>query len=239
MYTISLLSLKHKFENLKFNLILKRCLSRSYITSQKEIVGSSVTLISIMSFSPRLCCLRNLTSFSEFFGPVSKVSVGLLRPSSIVRTSKAAKGSTSEKVRRQAEKEMQSFWDRNATEKRPWSPHLQAYSPPLVMRFSFLHRATGIAMAIVWSSVGIGAFFFTGHYDSILDYVRNMHLGTSVIAACKFILCYPLVYHYLNGMRHLAWDYAIGFPIKTCNTTGFIALGSSLVISAILACIRL
>lgn len=55
----------------------------------------------------------------------------------------------------------------------------------------------------VWSSVGIGAFFFTGHYDSILDYVKNMHLGTSVITACKFILCYPLVYHYLNGIRHL------------------------------------
>ncbi|VDP38808.1 unnamed protein product [Schistosoma margrebowiei] len=200
-----------------------------------------------------MCCLRNLTGFSEVFVPVSKVSVGLLRPSSVVRTTKAAKGSTSENVRRQAEKEMQSFWDRNATERRPWSPHLQVYSAPLVMRFSFLHRATGIAMAIVWSSVGIGAFFFTGHYDSILDYVKNMHLGSSVIAACKFILCYPLVYHYLNGIRHLvsvhcivnysflhaAWDYAIGFPIKTCNTTGFIALGSSLVISAILACIRL
>ncbi|CAH8455461.1 unnamed protein product [Schistosoma bovis] len=193
----------------------------------------------MMSFSSRLCCLRNLTGFSDVFGPVSKVSVGLLRPSSIVRTAKAAKGSASEKVRRQAEKEMQSFWDRNATERRPWSPHLQVYSAPLVMRFSFLHRATGIAMAIVWSSVGIGAFFFTGHYDSILDYVKNMHLGTSVITACKFILCYPLVYHYLNGIRHLAWDYAIGFPIKTCNTTGFIALGSSLVVSAILACIRL
>ncbi|CAH8481089.1 unnamed protein product [Heterobilharzia americana] len=134
---------------------------------------------------------------------------------------------------------MQSFWEKNISAERPWSPHLQVYSAPLVMRFSFLHRATGIAMSVVWSSVGIAAFFFTGHYGAVLDYIKNMHLGTAVTTACKFLLCYPLVYHYLNGMRHLAWDYAIGFPIKTCNTTGFIALGLSLVISAVLACIRL
>ncbi|KAK4473967.1 hypothetical protein MN116_003287 [Schistosoma mekongi] len=191
-----------------------------------------------MSLSSRLCCLRNIAGCNNALAPVTKVSVGLLRPSLVVRATKAAKGSTSDQVRRQAEKEMQSFWHKNITGGRPWSPHLQVYSAPLVMRFSFLHRATGIAMAIVWSSVGIGAFFFTGHYDSILDYVKNMHLGDAVITACKFVLCYPLVYHYLNGMRHLAWDYAIGFPIKTCNKTGFIALGSSLVVSAILACIR-
>ncbi|VDQ02706.1 unnamed protein product [Trichobilharzia regenti] len=56
---------------------------------------------------------------------------------------------------------------------------------------------------VIWSSVGIGAFFFTGHYEAMLDYVKSMQLGGAIIAACKFVLCYPLVYHYLNGMRHL------------------------------------
>nr|CAH8830729.1 unnamed protein product [Trichobilharzia regenti] len=192
-----------------------------------------------MSLSSRLCCLRNLTGPGYRLTTIPESTVGFLRPNLVVRCSKAAKGSSSEQVRKQAEKEMQSFWAKNISVKRPWSPHLQVYSPPLVMRFSFLHRATGIAMAIVWSSVGIGAFFFTGHYEAMLDYVKSMQLGGAIIAACKFVLCYPLVYHYLNGMRHLAWDYAIGFPIKTCNTTGFIVLGSSLLVSAILACIRL
>ncbi|KAA3674143.1 succinate dehydrogenase (ubiquinone) cytochrome b560 subunit [Paragonimus westermani] len=145
----------------------------------------------------------------------------------------------SQKVRGQAEKEMQSFWAKNFELKRPWSPHLLIYSPPAVMRFSFLHRATGIAMAFVWTSVGCGAFWFAGHYDAMLDYVRNLHLGYTIITCCKFVLCYPLVYHYLNGMRHLAWDYAIGFPIKTCNTTGAIVTALSLVVAAGLAVLKI
>lgn len=71
-----------------------------------------------------------------------------LRSSGLKEIVKASKGSTSRQVRDQAEKEMQAFWERNIQQKRPWSPHLTIYSPPLVMRFSFLHRATGIAMAI-------------------------------------------------------------------------------------------
>ncbi|CAH8295446.1 unnamed protein product, partial [Schistosoma turkestanicum] len=95
-----------------------------------------------------LYCLRNLAGRTEVFGPLSKASVGFLRQPLIVRVAKAAKGSSSDQVRKQAEKEMQSFWEKNVKERRPWSPHLQIYSAPLVMRFSFLHRATGIAMAI-------------------------------------------------------------------------------------------
>ncbi|OON17576.1 hypothetical protein X801_06584, partial [Opisthorchis viverrini] len=34
----------------------------------------------------------------------------------------------------------------NTRKKRPWSPHPQIYSPLAVMRFSFLHRATGTAL---------------------------------------------------------------------------------------------
>ncbi|KER21753.1 succinate dehydrogenase, cytochrome b556 subunit [Opisthorchis viverrini] len=164
---------------------------------------------------------------------------GLLRLNGSLRgIIKVNKGSTSQQVRDQAEREMQSFWERNITKKRPWSPHLQIYSPPAVMRFSFLHRATGIAMALVWAAVGCGAFFFTGQYDQMLEYVRNLQLGSTIITSCKFVLCYPLVYHYLNGMRHLAWDYAIGFPIKTCNTTGAIVTALSLIIAAGLAVLR-
>ncbi|TPP58691.1 Succinate dehydrogenase complex subunit C [Fasciola gigantica] len=193
--------------------------------------------------SYRAACLSGRSLFGNstrsLQTQLSVNNVAFLRPSGLKQVVKAGKGSTSQQVRGQAQKEMQAFWERNIQEKRPWSPHLSVYSPPLVMRFSFLHRATGIAMAFVWMGVGCSAFLFTGHYEAMLDYVRNLHLGSLVITGCKFVLCYPLVYHYMNGMRHLAWDYAIGFPIKTCNMTGMTVLSVSLVAAAALACVRL
>uniref|UniRef100_A0A183TFP9 Succinate dehydrogenase cytochrome b560 subunit, mitochondrial n=1 Tax=Schistocephalus solidus TaxID=70667 RepID=A0A183TFP9_SCHSO len=128
----------------------------------------------------------------------------LLRCTPVLSTCKNGKGSTSEEVRNMAQSEMQAYWKTNVDLKRPWSPHLQIYHPPLCMQNSFLHRATGIAMAIVWASAGCAGFFYTGHFDAMLDYVNSYHLGPYVLGSCKFVLAYPLVYHYINGMRHLA-----------------------------------
>lgn len=94
-------------------------------------------------------------------------------------------------------------------------------------------------MAIVWASAGCAGFFYTGHFDAMLDYVNSYHLGPYVLGSCKFVLAYPLVYHYINGMRHLAWDYAIGFDIKTVNRTGIAVLILSVLITLGLASIKL
>ncbi len=84
---------------------------------------------------------RNISLASQ---PTSST---LLRCTPVLATSKQCKGSTSEEVRLKAQEEMQEYWEKNMKLKRPWSPHLTIYSPPFCMRTSFLHRATGIAMA--------------------------------------------------------------------------------------------
>ena len=61
--------------------------------------------------------------------------------------------------------------------------------------------------------------------------------GPVIAGAAKFSLAFPLVYHYLGGVRHLAWDH---FPDTMLSTIGvekasFVLAGSSLVISAGLA----
>lgn len=50
---------------------------------------------------------------------------------------------------------------------------------------------------------GIAGFWYTGHFDAMLDYVHSLQLGPSIIYGTKCFLAYPLVYHYTNGMRHL------------------------------------
>ncbi|KAL5110784.1 hypothetical protein TcWFU_008366 [Taenia crassiceps] len=158
---------------------------------------------------------RNLSTVSQVF----------LRTTPVLSTTKHYKGSTSEEVRLKAQSEMQDYWDRNIKLKRPWSPHLTIYSPPLCMRNSFLHRATGIAMAVVWMGAGTAGFCFS--------------FGPSIMFGAKCLLAYPLVYHYTNGMRHLAWDYAIGFDMKTVNLTGSTVLILSVLITLALASIKL
>jgi succinate dehydrogenase / fumarate reductase cytochrome b subunit len=43
----------------------------------------------------------------------------------------------------------------------------------------------------------------------------------------KFILVgftWSFVYHMLNGIRHLAWDFGYGYEIKTANLSGVVVL---------------
>ncbi|CDS42107.1 succinate dehydrogenase complex subunit C [Echinococcus multilocularis] len=162
----------------------------------------------------------------------------LLRTAPVLSATKHYKGSTSEEVRLKAESEMQDYWERNIKLKRPWSPHILIYSPPLCTRNSFLHRATGVAMAIVWMGAGAAGFWYTGHFDGMLDYVSSFSFGPSIVFGAKCLLAYPLVYHYCNGMRHLAWDYAIGFDMKTVNMTGATVLILSFLLTLALASIR-
>ncbi|VEL18492.1 unnamed protein product [Protopolystoma xenopodis] len=161
-----------------------------------------------------------------------------------LNTPKMLKGSTSEQVRNQAQQEMQDFWERNIKASRPRAPHLSIYKPPLVMNLSLMHRATGIAMGIAWAGIGCSAYLFTGHYDEALNFIKEFQMGDLTLGVVKFILCYPLVYHYLNGMRHLvslqiAWDYAIGFKMSTIYKTGYGAIISSLVVAGLLASLKL
>ncbi|MTV28359.1 succinate dehydrogenase, cytochrome b556 subunit, partial [Nitriliruptoraceae bacterium ZYF776] len=170
---------------------------------------------------------------------LSMVSQPLLRTAPVLSVTKNYKGSTSEEVRLKAQSEMQEYWERNIKLKRPWSPHLTIYSPPLCMQNSFLHRATGIAMAVVWMGAGAAGFWYTGHFDAMLDYVSSFSFGPSIMFGAKCLLAYPLVYHYTNGMRHLAWDYAIGFDMKTVNLTGSTVLILSILLTLALASVKL
>ena len=42
-------------------------------------------------------------------------------------------------------------------------------------------------------------------------------------------LVFSLVYHFLNGIRHLAWDYGYGFELTTVYLSGGIVILLSIV----------
>lgn len=109
-----------------------------------------------------------------------------------------------------------------ATRSRPLSPHLQIYRPQLTSLLSIIHRSTGVALcagavALVW---GIVAVAMGGdHYACFSDFARGIFGRLLTVA---FVFC--LIYHWLNGLRHLAWDTGWGLEIKRAYQTGWVVV---------------
>jgi succinate dehydrogenase (ubiquinone) cytochrome b560 subunit len=60
---------------------------------------------------------------------------------------------------------------------------------------------------IVAFGVGI---LYTKDVNTMLALLQSLHLPPSIIFLEKLFFAFPLMYHTLNGMRHLTWDMGIG-----------------------------
>jgi succinate dehydrogenase / fumarate reductase cytochrome b subunit len=116
-----------------------------------------------------------------------------------------------------------------ATPERPLSPHLQVYRPQITTVLSIVHRITGVVLA--FGAFGI-AWWLLAVSASDMRYNDFMDLATSLpgrIALAAFSWC--LIYHFLNGIRHLFWDAGYGFEIKQFQTSGWVVVVLSLVLT--------
>ena len=120
-----------------------------------------------------------------------------------------------------AYEEMRQFWDKNRQLNRPLSPHLSIYKPQLTSMLSLCHRVTGIMMAITVPSVAAALLVLPGDFETYITMIRSLDMGNVIITAAKYILGFPVIYHYINGIRHLAWDWAMGFSMKDTYRTGY------------------
>lgn len=59
--------------------------------------------------------------------------------------------------------------------------------------------------------------------------------GTAVLFTAKFLLAFPFIFHFANGIRHLAWDMGKGFGLKDLYKSGYAVVGTSLVLSILAA----
>jgi len=109
---------------------------------------------------------------------------------------------------------------------RPLSPHLQVYRWPVTMLTSITHRATGVAnyvgtALLVWwlFSVAIGPQAYAA-FASVITHP----VGLLVL----FGYTWSLLYHMLNGVRHLIWDTGAGFENATAESSGVLVIVASI-----------
>ncbi len=108
---------------------------------------------------------------------------------------------------------------------RPRSPFFDIYRWPLTMLTSILHRVTGIGIALGGLLLACWLVALALGPDSYAR-VQAFH-GHFIGRFLLFGFTWALVYHWLNGIRHLAWDVGIGFDKQTGFRSGlFVLLGS-------------
>lgn len=110
---------------------------------------------------------------------------------------------------------------------RPLSPHLQVYRPQLTSVLSILHRLTGIALAL---GTLLLAYWLVATAAGPASFATAQALiGSWLGQLLLFGWTLALMYHLLNGIRHLFWDCGLGFELATVYRSGWaVVVGSGI-----------
>jgi len=120
-----------------------------------------------------------------------------------------------------------------STANRPLSPHVSIWRWHATMASSIAHRMSGVVNYIgaVLVTVWLAALAAGPDAYSTVEALMAGPVGILVtLALIGFTL--SLVYHMLNGIRHLAWDMGYGFDPKGSNLRSILIFAGAAVITA-------
>ena len=114
----------------------------------------------------------------------------------------------------------------------PLSPHIQIYNWHISSLVSISHRITGI---INFASLTLICFWVSylvlGKDDYELVFIfLNSFIGKFLILAIVWSFSFQI----LSEIRHLFWDYGIGFELKTANITGSLVIVGSFILTLLI-----
>lgn len=115
---------------------------------------------------------------------------------------------------------------------RPLSPHLTVYRRQLTMVLSISHRMSGVALSA--GALGLVAWLLTLAAGPAAYAQWQALAGSLPGRAVLFLMSLALVYHLLNGLRHLLWDSGRAMDIPSVYRTGYAVLGLTVVLTAAL-----
>lgn len=95
----------------------------------------------------------------------------------------------------------ESYTEKQAKTGRPVSPHVTIYRFPIAAISSISNRVTGVALTAGVTAIG-GLTLVGIDTTSIMMTIGNSPVGP----IAKIAVAFPLVFHYLAGVRHILWD---------------------------------
>ncbi|CAG2174467.1 unnamed protein product [Oppiella nova] len=128
----------------------------------------------------------------------------------------------------------EDYFAKNSRLNRPLSPYTH-YKPQITTVLSISHRMTGLALSVLLYGGGISALASSQtNFAQVLQSIQTT-VPHSLLFTVKVLAGTSLVYHILNGIRHLSWDYGFGFSLKELYTTGYIVVALSLLSALVIA----
>mmetsp|Transcript_19886 Transcript_19886/g.28588 ORF Transcript_19886/g.28588 Transcript_19886/m.28588 type:complete len:157 (+) Transcript_19886:90-560(+) len=105
-------------------------------------------------------------------------------------------------VTKHSVRSMATYTEKQEKTGRPVSPHVMIYSFPIVAISSITNRITGVGMAAGFT--GAAAMALTGaDVPVIMSSIGSSDVG----ALAKFMVAFPISYHYIAAVRHTVWDH--------------------------------
>lgn len=97
------------------------------------------------------------------------------------------------------------------------------------MTTSILHRMTGVSLALGGLLLACWLVALALGPEAYAK-VQGFH-GHFIGRVLLFGFSWALIFHMLNGIRHLAWDAGHGFEKETADRTGYLVLIGSAVLT--------
>ena len=114
-------------------------------------------------------------------------------------------------------------------ENNPLSPHIQIYRWHISSLVSICHRITGILNIIILTLICFWVatlLFLIPNYSLIQNFFGSF-FGKFIVIGTVWSFSFQI----LSEIRHLFWDFGIGFELRTANITGLLVIFGSFIMT--------
>ena len=115
----------------------------------------------------------------------------------------------------------------------PLSPHLQIYKPQITSLLSISHRISGVALNFSLVLLVLGLLCVTLGESYFLLFISL--INSIPIKIIMFLTILGFSYHFLNGIRHIIWDFGFLLGNRSSAIFGYIIIATSFISSILVS----
>ena len=111
----------------------------------------------------------------------------------------------------------------------PLSPHLQIYKPQITSLLSISHRISGIALNFVLVILVLGLLCVTlgeSYFELLISLINSFPIKIII-----FLAILGFSYHFLNGIRHIIWDFGFLLGSRSSAIFGYFIIATCIISS--------
>ena len=115
----------------------------------------------------------------------------------------------------------------------PLSPHLQIYKPQITSLLSISHRISGVALNFVLVILVLGLLCITlgeSYFELLISLITFFPIKIII-----FLAILGFSYHFLNGIRHIIWDFGFLLGSRSSAIFGYFIIATCIISSILIS----